>query len=278
MRSSVIHFSCIDQEGIVSRITSIIYNFGANIIDLEQFVDKGKKIFFMRIHLNVSYKSANHSNLFDRLEKESLSLNGCISIFDLQRLENVALLCTKEIEPVYDILIKHSSNEIKCNIPVIISNHSYLENIASQFNIKYIKINPKDEKNLLNILIDYEVDLIVLARYMQIIGPNIVSRFQNRIINIHHGFLPAFKGSNPYRQAWNKGVKMVGATSHYVTNKLDEGPIIAQDVVSTGNKESVNEMQVLGREVERKVLSSAVKAHLQRRVVVSDNKTIIFNE
>ena len=133
-------------------------------------------------------------------------------------------------------------------------------------------------KNLLNILIDYEVDLIVLARYMQIIGPNIVSRFQNRIINIHHGFLPAFKGSNPYRQAWNKGVKMVGATSHYVTNKLDEGPIIAQDVVSTGNKESVNEMQVLGREVERKVLSSAVKAHLQRRVVVSDNKTIIFNE
>ena len=103
MRSSVIHFSCIDQEGIVSRITSIIYNFGANIIDLEQFVDKGKKIFFMRIHLNVSYKSANHSNLFDRLEKESLSLNGCISIFDLQRLENVALLCTKEIEPVYDI-------------------------------------------------------------------------------------------------------------------------------------------------------------------------------
>ena len=131
--------------------------------------------------------------------------------------------------------------------------------------------------NLLEILDEHKINLIVLARYMQIIKPETVSRFENRIINIHHGFLPAFKGSNPYRQAWDKGVKMVGATSHYVTNSLDEGPIIAQDVVGIGNKQSVKEMKVLGKEIEKRVLSNAVKAHLERRIIVSDNKTIIFN-
>ena len=277
MNSFVIHFSCVDQEGIVSRITSIIYNFSANILSLEQFVDKEKNIFFMRAKLDLTDNSVNENDLFSRLKAESRLLNGQLNIFDLDLSDNVAIMCTKECEPVYDILIKHSSEELMCKIPLIISNHNQLIEIAKQFNIKYIKIDPNEEIHLLEILDEHKINLIVLARYMQIVKPKTVSRFENRIINIHHGFLPAFKGSNPYRQAWDKGVKMVGATAHYVTNSLDEGPIIAQDVVGIGNKQSVKEMKVLGKEIEKRVLSSAVKAHIERRIIVSDNKTIIFN-
>ena len=277
MKSIVIHFRCLDQEGIVSRVTSIIYNYGANILSLEQFVDKEKNIFFMRVHLDVLDESINHNELLNRLKDESCSLKGQLKIFDLEIPDRLAIMCTKEIEPVYDILIKHSSKEIKCKIPVIISNHKHLIQIAKQFNIRYIKIDPNKTFHLLEILDEYKIDLIVLARYMQIIKPEIVSRFENRIINIHHGFLPAFKGANPYRQAWSKGVKMVGATSHYVTNSLDEGPIIAQDVVGISHNQSVKEMKVLGKEIEKRVLSNAVKAHLERRIIVSNGKTIIFN-
>ena len=159
-------------------------------------------------------------------------------------------------------------------IPILISNHGELSYIANQFNSSFYKINSNDE--LLKILKKQEIDLMILARYMQIIPKNIVEIFKNNIINIHHGFLPAFKGAKPYHQAYKKGVKIIGATAHYVTNKLDEGPIIAQDIVNINHTHSIKDIIQLGRQIERTVLYKAVKSHLEHKIIINNNKTIIF--
>ena len=190
----------------------------------------------------------------------------------------LAIFATKESEPVYDILIKNQSNELNCDIPVIISNHNELSNISNQFKINYEQIPSKQNvSKLKKILKDYSIDLIVLARFMQIIPPEIVQLYKNKIINIHHGFLPAFKGAKAYHQALEKGVKMIGATSHYVVNKLDEGPIISQNVIPINHTFSINQIIESGRQIEKNVLYKAVKAHVEHKIIVYNNKTIVFN-
>ena len=172
-------------------------------------------------------------------------------------------------------MIKYNSGELQCEIPVLISNHSELSSVAKRFDVDFCKVD--DNKELVDVLKTKKIDLIILARYMQIIPENIVKLYHNDIINIHHSFLPAFKGAKPYHQAYKKGVKIIGATAHYVTDKLDEGPIICQDVISVSHKDSINQMIQLGREVERAVLYRAVRAHLEHKIIVYNNKTIIFN-
>ena len=272
MKSIVIQLICPDQKGIIAQLTSILYESDNNILSIEQHVDKESEKFYIRILIEFDSKK----NIFPKSELFNLNkkLSGELNLFDLNKKIKVAILGTKESEPIYDLLIKNESNQLACDIPAIISNHNNLSSVAKQFNIDFLKIS--DNQELLKIIKNKEIGLIVLARYMQIIPNDIVKLYKNNIINIHHGFLPAFKGAKPYHQAYKKGVKIIGATSHYVTNNLDEGPIITQDVVKVNHNHSINDMIQLGREIEKNVLYNAVKAHLERRIIVYNNKTILF--
>ena len=272
MDKIIIHLICPDQMGIISRLTSILYKSKNNVLSIQQYVDKEKKKFYIRLAV-----SANSQSKFPRNELLDLNgeLKGKMDLFDPNKKINVAILGTKESEPIYDLLIKNKSSELKCDFPAIISNHNDLSDIAKQFDIDFYKIN--DNTELLQILKKKHIDLIVLARYMQIIPDNIIKLFKNNIINIHHGFLPAFKGAKPYHQAYSRGVKIVGATAHYATNKLDEGPIIFQDTIQINHKNSISDIIQLGREIEKSVLSKAVKAHLDYKIIVHNKKTIIFD-
>jgi len=272
MKNIVIQLICPDQKGIIAQLTSILYKSNNNILSIEQHVDKESKKFYIRVLIEYDSKK----NVFPKSELLNLNkkLSGKLNLFDLNKKIRVAILGTKESEPIYDLLIKNQSNQLNCDIPIIISNHNNLSSIANQFEIDFFKINNNEE--LLKIIRKQKIELIVLARYMQIIPDNIVKLYKNNIINIHHGFLPAFKGAKPYHQAYKKGVKIIGATSHYVTSSLDEGPIITQDVVKINHNHSVSNIIQLGREIEKNVLYNAVKAHLEHRIIVFNNKTILF--
>ena len=272
MKNLVIQLICPDQKGIIAQLTSILYKSNNNILSIEQHVDKESKKFYIRVLIEYDSKK----NVFPKSELLNLNkkLSGKLNLFDLNKKIRVAILGTKESEPIYDLLIKNQSNQLNCDIPIIISNHNNLSSIANQFEIDFFKINNNEE--LLKIIRKQKIELIVLARYMQIIPDNIVKLYKNNIINIHHGFLPAFKGAKPYHQAYKKGVKIIGATSHYVTSSLDEGPIITQDVVKINHNHSVSDIIQLGREIEKNVLYNAVKAHLEHRIIVFNNKTILF--
>ena len=275
MNRIIIHLICPDQEGIIAQLTSILYNNNINILSIEQYVNNDNKQFYMRVLADLKSSKISLNKLESNVSILNNKLDGKFNFYNPNEKINVAILGTKESEPIYDLLIKNKSGVLNCNIPLIISNHENLEIISKQFNIKFFKTSSNDE--LLNILNKNQVDLMVLARYMQVIPEKIIKLYENKIINIHHGFLPAFKGANPYRQAYDKGVKLIGATAHYITKNLDEGPIICQDVVKINHKDTVNNMIKLGREIERNVLYKAVQAHLNHKIIVSNHKTIIFN-
>ena len=284
MRDLILHINCPDQRGIIAQFTGVLYDHGANVLNLEQHVEPDAKLFFMRIHADLSNMEISEDALHEILMAQVKKMNAKIQFYYPENLLRMAIFMTKESAPLYDLLIKHQSGELPCNIPCIISNHEHLKEIAKQFNIPFhhLPISPEtksDQENAIREIIKKEnIDLLVLARYMQILSSEFVSDYHGRIINIHHGFLPAFKGKSPYRQAWERGVKMIGATAHYVTADLDEGPIIEQDVVSVNHQHSVQEMIQAGRDIERRVLTSAVKAHLQHRIILDGQRTIIFHD
>ena len=271
MSKNIIQLICPDQRGIIAKISAILYNAGNNILSIEQHVDGENEKFYIRI------LSESTDGLFpqEELTKLSETLNGTICLFNPNKKINVAILGSIESSPIYDLLIKNKAHELNCNFPVIISNHQELSSVSEKFNIGFIHINNNTE--LMETLKEKEIELIILARYMQIIPKEIVKLYSNKIINIHHGFLPAFKGAKPYHQAYNKGVKIIGATAHYVTDNLDEGPIIAQDVVHISHRHSIKKIIQLGREIERSVLYKAVKSHLEYKIIVYNNKTMIFD-
>jgi len=283
MRDLILHINCPDQRGIIAQFAGILYDHGANVLNLEQHVEPDEKLFFMRIHADLSNMEISEDALHKILMAQVKKMNAKIQFYYPENVLRIAIFVTKESAPLYDLLIKHQSGELPCKIPCIVSNHKHLKEIAEQFNIPFyhLPISPEtkpDQENTVREIIKKEnIDLLVLARYMQILSPAFVTDYQGRIINIHHGFLPAFKGNNPYRKAWERGVKMIGATAHYVTADLDEGPIIEQDVVSVNHQHSVQEMIQAGRDIERRVLTSAVKAHLQHRIILDGQRTIIFH-
>lgn len=283
MKYLILHISCHDQHGIIAQFTGALYENGVNVLNLEQHVEPEGKLFFMRIYADLSSIQISQKNLHDLLIVLGKKTNASVKFSYPEKLQKVGIFVSKESTPLYDLLIKHQSGELKCEIPCIISNHKDLESISLQFNIPFyhLQVNtenkPAQELKIREILVKEKVDLLVLARYMQILSETFVNEFQGRIINIHHAFLPAFKGSNPYRRAWERGVKMIGATAHYVTKDLDEGPIIEQDVVSVSHQHSVREMIQAGRDIERRVLTSAVKSHIEHRIILDGNRTIIFH-
>ena len=272
MMTVAIQLICPDQKGIIAQLTSILYKSNTNILSIEQHVDAEDKKFYIRILIELDINKGDLPE--SELLKLNKSLSGSLNLFNLNKKIKAAILCTKESEPVYDLLIKKQSNQLNCDIPIIISNHDDLLPVAKQFNVKFFKIDHNEQ--LLKIIKKHNIELIILARYMQIIPENIVKLYKNNIINIHHGFLPAFKGAKPYHQAYKKGVKIIGATAHYVTNELDEGPIIAQDVAKINHNHSVKEIIQLGRKIEKNVLYAAVKAHIEHKIIIYNNKTIVF--
>ena len=281
MNRIVIHIKASDQSGIVSEYTQALSLMGINIVSLEQHVEPDDLLFFMRIEAEVTNDNSIES-IKGKLGDVDVRLSSKSSVYDLDYVQNMAILVTKESLPLYDILIKTQTKEIKSNIKFIGSNHQTLKSIAEQFKVNFIHFdiasNRKEANTNLCSKLSNDIDVVILARYMQIIPEDIVKRFAGKMINIHHGFLPAFKGDNPYKKAWKRGVKIIGATAHYVTDELDEGPIISQDVVRVSHHHSVSGMMDSGRNLERNVLVEAIKAHLEYRIILHGSRTIIFNK
>ena len=267
-----------DQKGLVHKVSSIFYNFDLNILSNSEFVDKDSNKFFMR---SVVEGAVNKKELIDSIEAV-LPVNASVKVIEPKK-KNIIIMATKELHALGDILIRHESGELDANILAVISNYDALESIVTKFGIPYTTISHVDleraehEKKIIDAINSYsDVDYIVLAKYMRILTPQFVEAFEDKIINIHHSFLPAFIGANPYKQAHERGVKIIGATAHFVNNNLDEGPIIAQEVIHVNHTYGWRDMQRSGRDVEKVVLSRALKLALEDRIFVYNNKTVIF--
>ena len=284
MEKIIILINCPDKKGIISAVTNFIHNKKGNIVYIDQYVDRLNSIFFMRLECEMKISKNEVNNLKEEFEKKigaKFSMN--FNFFQTEKKLKMALLVSKYDHCLYDLLSRYSSNELKVDIPFIMSNHPDLINIAERFNIKFYNftVNQENkttiEKEQLKIFRKYNIDFIVLARYMQILTSLIIDNFKNKIINIHHSFLPAFPGAKPYHSAYDRGVKIIGATSHYVTNELDAGPIIEQNTTQVSHLNSIEDFIAKGRDLERIVLSKAVQLHVTRKVMVYKNKTVIFS-
>lgn len=275
---------CPDKKGLVAAVTEFIFKNEGNIIYLDQHVDTQEKVFFMRVEWdlkNFSIPSEKIGEYFQTLIAEKCGMQWSLYFSDYT--PRMAIFVSRLPHCLHDILSRCHSDEWNVEVPLIISNHGELEPIAGTFGIDFHVIpNVKDnkkaaEKKQLELLRKYEIDFIVLARYMQILSDDFVSHFPNRIINIHHSFLPAFPGARPYHSAYERGVKIIGATSHYVTPELDAGPIIEQNVVRVTHRDSVEDLVRKGRDLEKVVLSQAIWHHLKRNILVYGNRTLIFD-
>ncbi|WP_420954284.1 formyltetrahydrofolate deformylase [Bacillus haynesii] len=276
--------SCPDQPGIVAAVSSFLFENGANIIESSQYTtDPEGGRFFLRIEFEaegIREKIEQMKAIFAAVA-ESFRMTWSMNL--ASELKRVAIFVSKELHCLNELLWEWQSGNLMAEIAAVISNHEDARETVESLNIPflYMKAN-KDirqevEKQQLEWLEEYRADVIVLARYMQILTPDFVSAHPNKIINIHHSFLPAFIGANPYKRAYERGVKLIGATSHYVTNELDEGPIIEQDIERVDHRDNVEALKNIGRTIERSVLARAVKWHLEDRIIVHGNKTIVFN-
>ncbi|HEY9886728.1 MAG TPA: formyltetrahydrofolate deformylase [Vampirovibrionales bacterium] len=281
---AILLLSCKDQTGLVARISGFLYKNGGNVIALDQHVDAEEEMFFMRVEWSLESFSIPWEQLYSEFEKFAAPFNAQWQIaFRGAAKPKVAIMVSKYSHCLIDLLWRKEAGEIDCEFVVMVSNHPDFEKVAIQNNIdfKHVPITKETkkekEKEEIKIFKEYGVDLIVLARYMQILTEDFISEFPSRIINIHHSFLPAFIGGSPYKQAQERGVKIIGATSHYATSDLDEGPIIEQDILRISHRDSVNDLVCKGRDLERMVLARAVKLHLEHRVLVYGRKTIVFD-
>lgn len=282
--TAVLLMHCPDQPGIIAVITEFINANGGNILYLDQYVDKDNGIFYMRVEWDLDNFGIPTEKIRDYFETlYAIKYNMEFKISFTKRKQRMAIFVSKMSHCLYDILARYIAGEWDVEIPVIISNHPNMEIVAKQFNIPYevIPVNKDNKEEMeaieFSILDKYEVDFIVLARYMQVLSENFINRYPNRIINIHHSFLPAFVGAKPYHAAYDRGVKLIGATSHYVTTELDAGPIIEQDITRITHKDTVNDLVKKGRDLEKIVLSRAVEKHIQRKILTYKNKTIVFS-
>lgn len=277
MENYILLVDCTDEKGLIHKITGILFNQGLNIISNNEFVEEENHNFFMRSEFT---GEVNEEAIIAQL-REVLPINSHINLIK-QRKKKIVIFATKEHHCLGDLLIKNEYSEMNTEILAVISNYLDLESLVAKFGVPFHHITHQNksreehEEQILKILEIYKPDYIVLAKYMRILTSRFVSLYENKIINIHHSFLPAFIGANPYEQAFKRGVKIIGATSHFVTEHLDEGPIIVQEIIPVDHKFSVNDMKHAGREVEIIALSKALKLVLEDRVFISNNKTIIF--
>lgn len=279
MKKYVLKIYSEDEKGLIYRISDVIFKFGLNIAKNHEFVDHEVNKFFYRaeIHTDEDIDKCALTGLLSAM----LGSKAHIELIEAKK-KNIVIMATKETHCLGDLLIKNYSKEINANILSVIANYDDLRDLVEKFGIKFHCVEAGDlerlehEKKVLEVLKEYDIDYIVLAKYMRILSPNFVNEYKKKIINIHHSFLPAFIGANPYKQAFDRGVKIVGATAHFVNDDLDEGPIITQDIIRVNHEMNWKEMRVAGRNVEKNVLASALELVFDDRVFVYNNKTVIF--
>jgi formyltetrahydrofolate deformylase len=290
--SAVLLIDCPDRKGLVARVSGLLYEHGANILHADQHQDHELGLFFMRVEWSLDLPADAGNRAPGKFDLEAFKADFAPIAAELAmrwtltasaRKPRVALFCSQYLHCVADLLYRWRAGELDCEIAIIISNHPDVELMAAFYGILFVHIpvtaatRAQGEAYQLELLAKYDVDLIVLARYMQILSADFVAQYPAAIINVHHSFLPAFTGARPYHAAHARGVKLIGATSHYVTEVLDDGPIIEQDVARISHRDQVEDLVARGRDLERMVLSRAVKWHLDRRILCYGNKTVIFD-
>ena len=282
MERAIFLISAPDKIGLVHEITGFISKNNGNIVNLDQHIDPDTKTFLMRVEWDITNFKIPKENIKKEFEKVAKKHNITFEVKFSSKVQKVAIFVSKLGHCLHDLLYRFSSQDLPGKVVAVFSNHKDFEDLAKFYGIPYFyfpitKENKlEQEKKELEILKALEVDLIVLARYMQILSKQFVEKYQNKIINIHHSFLPAFPGAKPYHRAYKRGVKIIGATSHYVTEELDAGPIIEQDVIRVSHKDTIKDFIKKGQDLEKLVLARAVKWHLEHRILVYNNKTVVF--
>ncbi len=280
---AILLFSCPDARGIVAEVTHFIFTYGGNILHSNQHNDSETDTFFMRVEWDLSDFALPRDKIKSAFEPIAIKFSMNVLLEFSEVRNRLAILVSKYDHCLFDLLLRTKEGELDTDIAMIISNHRDAADIADWFGVRFHHIpvakdtKAEAEAKQIELIKESGANLVVLARYMQILSPAFVSQFPNRIINIHHSFLPAFVGAKPYHQAFSRGVKIIGATSHYVTESLDEGPIIEQDVSRISHRDSIPDLIQKGRNLEKLVLSRAVRLHLEHRVLVFNNKTVVFD-
>jgi formyltetrahydrofolate deformylase len=279
--SAVLLIDCPDRKGLVARVSGLLYERGANILHADQHIDHELGLFFMRVEWELnSFNLAAFKATFTPIAAE-LDMNWQLT--SSERPPRVALFCSQYLHCMADLLHRWRAGELVCEIPLIVSNHREVEKLAAFYGVPFEHVSvtaetrAEAEARQLELLSRHQIELVILARYMQILSPQFVAHYPAAIINVHHSFLPAFTGARPYHAAHARGVKLIGATSHYVTEVLDDGPIIEQDVARISHRDQVEDLVARGRDLERMVLSRAVRWHLDRRILCYGNKTVVFD-
>jgi len=282
--SAILLMHCPDNKGIVAQVTAFINDNNGNIITLDEHVDRLDKVFYMRIEWELDDFMIPQEKIADFFGTLiAARYNMTWNIYFSDKRPRMAIFVSKLSHCLYDILSRVHSGEWDVDIPLIISNHNDLEPVANQFGIPYHCVEKNDQNSMemevreLELLRLHQITFVVLARYMRILSSDFIQHYPNQVINIHHSFLPAFPGAKPYHSAYERGVKIIGATSHYVTSELDAGPIIDQDIVRISHRDSIDKLIMKGKDVEKLVLSRAILLHIQRRILVYNNRTVVFN-
>jgi formyltetrahydrofolate deformylase len=273
MTTATLLISCPDQKGLVAKVADWLYSNDGNILHADQHTDSAANLFLMRVEWDLEGFSLDREQIVEQFTPIADAIEARWQLHFSDHIRRIAIFVSKQDHCLYDLILRQRSQEIQVAIPVVISNHTNLEPVAHNFgiNFHYLPITSQTKKaqetQQLELLKQYDIDLVVLAKYMQVLSPEFLANFSN-VINIHHSFLPAFAGANPYQRAYERGVKIIGATGHYVTEDLDEGPIIEQDVIRVSHRDAVSDLIRKGRDLERVVLARAVRLHLENRVLV----------
>ncbi|MCM8533561.1 MAG: formyltetrahydrofolate deformylase [Lentisphaeraceae bacterium] len=280
---AVLTLNCSDKRGIVADVTQFLYKVGGNVLDSQQHREELGNQFFMYVKFDIKDLTCTRKKLQEDMDSIASKYDMQWKLSFSDNAKKMAIMVSKYDHCLYDILLRHKYGELNTEIALIVSNHLDLENVAEHFGVPYVYI-PRSKANreeadqkALELFQSHQVDFVVMARYMQILTPTILNEYHHRIINVHHGFLPAFKGAKPYHQAYEKGVKLIGASSHYATEELDMGPLIEQETARVDHSYCVEDLVRLGRSIESKVLADAVKAHAEDRIIVFNNRTIVFS-
>lgn len=280
-KTAVLLISCPDRKGLVATIANFLYQHNGNIIHADEHLDREMNLFLMRVEWDMADFKLNLEQFKKKFIPIAQDLNMNWQIFSANFKPKVAIFVSKQDHCLADLLYRYSSGELNCKISLIISNHNNAKSLANSHKIPFFNVSSNSreiaEEKSLKLLKKFKIDLTILARFMQILSPNFIKNYPNKIINIHHSFLPAFIGAKPYHQAFKRGVKIIGATSHFVTDELDMGPIIEQDVVRISHRDSVEDLIRKGKDLERMVLSRAVKWYIENRILLYSGKTVIFS-
>ena len=283
MCHAILLISCPDQKGITASVTNFVFEHNGNIIHADQHIDKQSNTFFMRIEWSLDGFDIKRETIGEQFTAIAHKFQMIWELSFSDRVARVAVFVSKHLHCLQDLLYRQEAGQLACTVPLIVSNHTAAKEIAKRHGIRFLEVpigkdnKATQEQKEIEALNKEKIDLIVLARYHQILTPEFVRTFPNRIINIHHSFLPAFAGKNPYLQAYEKGVKIIGATSHFVTEKLDEGPIIEQDTVRISHRDALEDLVRKGEDLEKVVLSRAVRLALQKKILSYGNKTVVFD-